>query len=104
MLPLPCPYQASDDSLVGHIIHIDSFGNLITNIRGDDLLQTRGAITVEVGNQHISGLSRTYAEGRGLLAVIGGGGYLEVSLSGGSASALLGAEVGSQVKIRRQGS
>lgn len=104
MLPLPCPYQASDGSLVGHIIHIDSFGNLITNIRGDDLPPTRGAITVEVGNQHISGLSRTYAEGRGLLALIGGSGYLEVSLKGGSASALLGAEVGDEVKIRQLGS
>ncbi len=100
MLPLPCPYQASDGSLVGHIIHIDSFGNLITNIRGDDLPQTRGAITVEVGNQHISGLSRTYAEGRGLLAVIGGSGYLEVSLNRGSASSLLDAEVGNEVKLR----
>ena len=102
MLPSPCPYRASDGSLVGHIIHIDSFGNLITNIRGDDLPQTRGAITVEVGNQHISGLSRTYDEGRGLLAVFGGGGYLEVSLSGGSAGALLGAEVGDEVKLRQQ--
>lgn len=104
MLPLPCPYQAPGGSLVGRIIHIDSFGNLITNIRGDDLSQARGAITVEVGNQHISGLSRTYAEGRGLLAVIGGSGYLEVSLSGGSASAFLDAGVGDEVKIRRQGS
>lgn len=104
MLPLPCPYQAPGGSLVGRIIHIDSFGNLITNIRGDDLPQAKGAITVEVGNQHISGLSRTYAEGRGLLAVIGGSGYLEVSLSGGSASAFLDAGVGDEVKIRRQGS
>lgn len=103
MLPLSCPYQAADGSLVGHIIHIDSFGNLITNIRGDDLPQARGVITVEVGNQRISGLSRTYADSGGLLAVIGGGGYLEVSLSGGSASALLGAEVGDEVRIRRQG-
>jgi hypothetical protein len=100
MLPLPCPYQASDGSLVGHIIHIDSFGNLITNIRGDDLPPTTEAITVEVGNQHISGLSRTYAEGRGLLAVIGGSGYLEVSLNRGSASSLLDAEVGNEVKLR----
>ena len=99
MLPLPHPYQAPDGSLVGHILHIDSFGNLITNIKSDDLPQTKRAITIEVGNQLISGLSRTYAEGRGLLALIGSSGYLEVSLKGGSACALLNAEVGNEVKI-----
>ena len=100
MLSLPHPYQAPDGSLVGHILHIDSFGNLITNIKGDDLPQTKRTITIEVGNQLISGLSRTYAEGRRLLALIGSSGYLEVALKGGSACAFLNAEVGNEVKIR----
>ncbi len=100
MLPLPHPYQAPDGSLVGHILHIDSFGNLITNIKGADLPQTKGTITIEVGNQLISGLSHTYAEGRGLLALIGSSGYLEVSLKEGSVYALVNAEVGNEVKIR----
>jgi S-adenosylmethionine hydrolase len=100
MLPLPHPYQAPDGSLVGHILHIDSFGNLITNIKSDDLPQTKRTITIEVGNQLISGLSHTYAEGRGLLALIGSSGYLEVSLKGGSACAFLNAEVGNEVKMR----
>ena len=100
MLPLPHPYQAPDGSLVGHILHIDSFGNLITNIKGDDLPQTKRTITIEVGNHLISGLSRTYAQGRGLLALIGSSGYLEVSLKGGSACAFLNAEVGNEVKMR----
>ena len=100
MLTLPQPYRASDGSMVGHILHIDSFGNLITNIKGDDLPQTGQAITIEVGNQSISGLSRTYAEGEGLLALVGSSGYLEVSLRGGSACALLDAEVGNEVRIR----
>ena len=100
MLPLPHPYQASDGSLVGHILHIDSFGNLITNIKSDDLPQTKGAITIEVGNRLISGLSRTYAEGERLLALIGSSGYLEIALTGGSACALLAAEVGDEVRAR----
>ncbi len=100
MLSLPHPHQAPDGSLVGHILHIDSFGNLITNIKSDDLPQVKRAITIEVGNQLIAGLSRTYAEGRGLLVLIGSSGYLEVSLKGGSACALLNAEVGNEVKMR----
>jgi len=77
---------------------------LITNIRSNDLPQTSQAITIEVGEQLISGLSHTYAEGRGLLALIGSSGYLEVSLKGGSASTLLDAEVGDEVRISPGGS
>ncbi len=101
VLPLPQPYQALDGSLVGHVLHIDNFGNLITNIKSSDLTPTKEPATIEVGSNVISGLSRTYAEGKGLLALIGSSGYLEVSLKGGSAHALLDAEVGSQVRIRR---
>jgi hypothetical protein len=101
MLPLPHSYQAVDGSIVGHILHIDSFGNLITDIRSNDLPQARQAITIEVGNQPISGLSRTYAEGSRLLALIGSDGYLEIALKGGSASAFLNATVGDEVRIRQ---
>ena len=101
MLPLPQPYQASDASLVGHILHIDGFGNLITNIKGDDLPQPKPSITIEVGNQLIRGLSRTYVEGGELLALVGSSGYLEVSLKGGSAHGLLNADVGDEIRIRQ---
>ena len=103
VLPFPCPYQAVDGSLVGHILHIDSFGNLITNIKSTDLPQTKQAITIEVGNQLISGLSHTYAEGRGLLALIGSSGYLEIALKDSSAYAFLNTKVGSEIRIRTGG-
>jgi S-adenosylmethionine hydrolase len=102
MLPLPQPHGRPDGSLVGHVLHIDNFGNLITNIKNSDLPPTKEPITIEVGNHVILGLSRTYAEGRGLLALIGSSGYLEVSLKGGSASAFLDAEVGSEIRLKRQ--
>jgi len=101
MLPLPEPHQRPNGSLVGHILHIDNFGNLITNIKGSDLPPTKGPITIEIGNHVISGLSRTYAEGKGLLTLIGSSGYLEVSLKGGNASAFLEAEVGSEVRLKQ---
>jgi S-adenosylmethionine hydrolase len=102
MLPLPQPYERPNGSLVGHILHIDSFGNLITNIKGDNLPQTKQAITIEVGNQIIPGLSSTYAEGRGLLALIGSSGYLEIAVKGGSAHALLESKVGDEVRVKQQ--
>ncbi len=101
VLPLPRSSQRPDGTLVGHIIHIDNFGNLITNIKSDDLLDKAEPITIEVGGQLIFGLERTYAEGGGLIALIGSNGYLEVSLKGGSASSLLDARVGDEVRLRR---
>jgi len=100
MLPLTHPYWTPDGVLVGHILHIDSFGNLVTNIRSSDLPQTKQAITIEVGNQLISGLSRTYAEGKGLLVLIGSSGYLEIALAGGSACALIEAKIGNELRIK----
>ena len=101
ILPIALPYQALDDSVVGHILHVDGFGNLITNIKSSDLPQTKEPLNIEVGNHVISGLNRTYAEGKGLLALIGSSGYLEISLKGGNAHAFLNAEVGSEVRIRK---
>ncbi len=102
MLPRPRPYQRPDGSVVGDVLHIDNFGNLITNIKNSDLPKTKQPITIAVGNQIILGLRRTYAEGKGLLALIGSSGYLEISLRGGSASAFLEAEVGSEVRLKPQ--
>ncbi len=102
VLPLPRPYRAPDGSLVGHILHIDGFGNLITNIKSADLPPTNQPVTIEIGNQLISGLSRTYAEGEGLLALISSSGYLEVSLRGGNACAFLESKVGNEVKVRQK--
>jgi len=101
MLPLPQPYQAVDGSIVGHVIHIDSFGNLITDVSSDNLPKGKRGLTIEVGGQLISGLSHTYAEGKGLLALIGSDGYLEIAVKDGNASAVLSAKVGDEVRIRQ---
>jgi S-adenosylmethionine hydrolase len=92
VVPLPAPYHEADGSLVGHILHIDSFGNLITNIRSSDLPKEK--ISIVVGKQHIHGISQFYAGTKGLAAVMGSSGYLEVSLRDGSACDFLGTTVG----------
>jgi S-adenosylmethionine hydrolase len=99
VLPVSLPLRAPDGALSGIILHIDSFGNLITNIRGEMLPEKRRNVTVEIGDRPINGLSRTYAEGYGLLALVGSSGYVEVSLKEGNASALLGVKEGDRVKI-----
>ena len=102
MLPQPRPVTRPDGSLLGHILHTDSFGNLTTNIRSEDITQREQSVAVEIGQRLISGLCRTYAEGSGLVALIGSSGYLEVSLKGGNASSLLDAKVGDEVRLLQQ--
>lgn len=97
MLVLP-PFRAvrqPDGSLGGRILHIDRFGNLITDVRQDDL--STGSISVEVAGRRIEGLSRTY--GQGLIAYIGSFGHLEIALVGGDASRALGADIGTPLLV-----
>jgi S-adenosylmethionine hydrolase len=98
-LPLLHPQRRPDGSLVGHIIHIDIFGNLVTNIRAEDLPEEKESVTINAGGHSIQGLSLTYAEREGLLALIGSSGYLEVSLNRGSAAHFLNADTGSEVFV-----
>jgi hypothetical protein len=102
----PHPYvdsEASDGSIVGHIIHIDHFGNLITNIKSDLITED---ITVEVCGRYIQGLSSCYSEaseGGELLALIGSSGNLEIAAKNKSAADMLKAEFGDKVRIRGKG-
>lgn len=88
---LPVPRRVGN-LLNGNVIHIDHYGNLTTNIH----LEYTPGLTIEVmvGERNIKGLSRSYVSGRGLLAIIGSNGYLEVALNKGSAAEVLKAEVG----------
>jgi S-adenosylmethionine hydrolase len=101
MLPVPIPHKRPDGSLLGHIIYIDGFGNLVSDIRNEDLPGKGQAVTVEIKNEIIPGLSLTYAQGNGLLALVGSSGYLEIALKGGSAHSLLDVQVGDEVRLTR---
>ena len=95
--PFRAPRQA-DGSLAGRVVHVDGFGTLITDVRGDDL--PAGEVTVEVLERTVVGLRRAYAEGTGLTALVGSFGFLEIALPGGSAAAETGADIGDRVTVR----
>ena len=96
VIPLPQPKRRTG-GVAGHIIHIDRFGNLITDIMGQDLPQ--GDIAIEVRGQRIEGLSSSYAEGDELLALIGSSGRLEIAARNDSAAWQLGARIGDEVRV-----
>jgi hypothetical protein len=94
---VPVPFKDANGHIIGQVIHIDRFGNLITNLRSGDI-PTAGA-AVEIKNQRIANTSSYYAQGKGLMAIIGSSDYLELSLKDGNAAAFLGINIGDTVKI-----
>ena len=97
--PIPRPDRDAEGNLVGHVLHIDNFGNLITDIKNNDL--PTGELVVQIGSHRVQGLSQFYSQRDGLMAIIGSSGYLEISLRNGSAAAFLGIKVGGTVRLRR---
>lgn len=97
-LPLVSP-RWERGALRGEVVHVDRFGNLITSIPSS-MLPEREAV-VEVKGRRIEGLSASYAEREGLLAIAGSHGYLEIAFKNGSAARELRVELGEAVAVRR---
>ena len=95
---LDIPHPVEQGGVIqGRIIHIDRFGNLISNVRLGDVVGK--SVQVEIKGRHAQGLSRSYGDSQGLLAIIGSQGYLEIAVQEGSAAQQLGAKVGARVKV-----
>jgi S-adenosylmethionine hydrolase len=102
VFPVPAPVLEPDGTVTGRVIHIDGFGNLITSIRRQDLPGGAASLTVTAGGEVIQGLSRTYANGSGLLALIGSSDRLEISWPDGSAAARLHARIGDEIYVNKK--
>jgi S-adenosyl-L-methionine hydrolase (adenosine-forming) len=98
--------EARDKTVIGRVLFADSFGNLITNIRREDLPgdvdPTRFAI--EAAGRRFDGIARTYAEfpPGTPAALFGSSGYLELAIVEGSAAAQLQLAVGERVHVRSE--
>jgi S-adenosylmethionine hydrolase len=93
--------------LVGKIISIDHFGNLITNIDSNTLTNYRqtdanNRIQICIRSHVIVGLSETYANAdpSSPLALIGSRHHLEIAVNGGNAQRYFKAHKGDLVRIR----
>jgi S-adenosylmethionine hydrolase len=97
------PVRTARRGWTGAILHIDHFGNVVTNIRAADFPQIEQQLfEIAVGFRVIEKLARSYAEmpAGELFAIVGSSGYLEVSANQDSAARILGCETGAPVEIR----
>lgn len=106
------PPQREGRRIRGEVIYADHFGNLITNIPAEWLVEAGETeeteeteeLRVEIKGRVISRLSRTFHDSGGqpeeaLLALIGSHGYLEIARRDGSAALALPAAAGEPVLV-----
>ena len=99
-LPTVAPQRRADGHVAGHVIHVDRFGNLITDIPGGWVGEGRWC--VEIAGRRISQFGTTYADATAgaLLILVSSAGTLEIAARDGNAAALLGVGVGEAAILR----
>ncbi len=94
--------------LIGEIVHVDAFGNLVSNIPRKDFLRfSKGRSSlIRVGRRTILGLKKGYWEGKRdeVIALFGSGGFLEISVREGNAQKFLKIGTGGRVIVYRSSS
>lgn len=94
------------DSLVGEVIHVDGFGNIITNIGKTDLepLDIKNMVEVRLGTTKLKlKFCKAYAEvGTGSpLAIVGSHDFLEIALNRGNVAKRFEIKIGDTVTLCR---
>lgn len=99
LFDLPSPIQHLN-GITGQIITVDHFGNLSTNVRGE---QTSGInkLRIMVGDRTIHNLTKTFGNGQpgDLVAVYDSSGYLAICVVNGNAAQTLGLACGDEVSV-----
>jgi S-adenosylmethionine hydrolase len=95
--PLPEP-RRQGRKLVGTILRIDKFGNVITNVRRSDLNRD---FTIRVAGRPITRLCANFSEAEPgeLFAVEGSTGYIEIALNQASAADRLNVAGGAEIEV-----
>jgi S-adenosyl-L-methionine hydrolase (adenosine-forming) len=99
-LPTVVPQRRADGHVAGHVIHVDRFGNLITDIPGAWV--DEGRWCVEIAGRRVSQFGATYEAGApgALLILVSSAGTLEIAARDGNAAAQLGVRVGETAILR----
>lgn len=108
-LNVPVP-KTTGNTIDGHVIHIDRFGNVITNITYKDMQALvpdggeMGPVSITVAGKEIKNLKKFYAEASPgePSAIINSSGYLEIFLFKQNARTTLSLKRGEQIRLTIQ--
>lgn len=96
--------KATREIIQGHVVHIDDYGNLITDImRYDyDILSKGKSVQIKFRNYSLTGVQKHYHESQGgeAFAIFNDQGVLEIGIKEGNAAELLGMEYNSMVSVK----
>lgn len=93
------PQETNGKTIEAEIIHIDHFGNLITNLEKENLPK---AFTLEIKGKIIGKLRKFFAEAEKseIFMIFGSAGFLEIVSFQDSAETIINAEVGEKVFVK----
>jgi S-adenosyl-L-methionine hydrolase (adenosine-forming) len=101
VVPDSAPRFSANGSIEAEIVFIDRFGNLVTNLKREDL---KSGFSAEIGGRKIENQREFFAESEAgeLFMIEGSAGFLEIAVFCGSAKNLLNAEVGQKFNVNVQ--
>lgn len=95
------PFRAAhgaDGTMTGQVVHVDRYGNVVTDIRSSDLPD--GSFSIEVAGHSVLGPYRTFADLEGLGALVGSSQYLGIASRNGNAAEILEIDIGASLRLR----
>lgn len=104
----PLQPQIGDAEIEGRILHIDHFGNCITNLRPEHFGGRLGAgASLSIKEQRVNIFREFFAQKKSqssekLFMILGSAGFVEIAAEKASAAALLDCRRGDRVSVSRQ--
>ena len=101
----PRPKPANESTLRGVVLKADRFGNLITNIKPEDVpmlfSDPASAFKIVIGKREITEIKPAYSDGAPgeVFGILGSMGYLEIAANRTSAAQVLGVGKGAEVNV-----
>jgi S-adenosylmethionine hydrolase len=97
------PAAINENTIEGRVIHVDRFGNCVTNFTRETL-ESRGAATswrMTIDDREIHSIRGYFADSRAneVFAIIGSAGFIEICVRNDSAAKLLNVHRGDRVQL-----
>ncbi len=98
-LAIPRPGRTAD-GVIGHVIHVDRFGNVVTDIPKDML--PKQAFTLGAGNTLVTRSVQYYAQAEDgeVVTLVNSAGHLEIAMNGSRAADTISVRRGDAVELR----